>query len=63
VDIYQGIGDPRSTGGGTYRLSVYADTAGVWVATLPSGLAATNIALIAVDSGRNASEMSPLNPR
>jgi len=64
VFIYDAIGDPSSIGGGgTYLMQVQADPGtGVWNATLPGGLTAWDVTLMASESPSpgNTSEMSPL---
>jgi CSLREA domain-containing protein len=63
VFIYEAIGDPTAVGGGgTYLMQVQADPGtGVWNATLPGGLTAWDVTLMASESPSpgNTSEMSP----
>jgi parallel beta-helix repeat protein len=61
VDIYQAIGNPAAPGGGgAYILSSRANANGDWFATLPIGMTASDITMVATDSVfGNSSEMSP----
>ena len=63
VDVYQAAGNPAADGGGgVYLQTSFADTVGDWIATLPAGLTASDITMVATDhnGNGNSSEMSPL---
>ncbi len=64
VFIYEAIGDPVAAGGGgAYLMQVTADlSTGAWNATLPAGLTAQDVTLMASESPSpgDTSEMSPL---
>jgi hypothetical protein len=68
VWIYQAIGNAHAPGGGgSYLAHVTAGVHGGWTATLPVGLARTDVSVVACEAPCNAtsnvSEMSPSAPR
>ncbi len=61
VYIYQANSDPGTHGGGGSQLAeVSANSSGIWTWSLPPGVSATDVSLIAVTPAGDSSEMSPL---